>query len=293
MKLYIINEPFSLQYTIRNTFSLLIVLSITACNSQESETKKYAPPMKNNSKNATAAYVSNKVKSNKKKKIYLTFDDGPNKGTANVLNIISNEEVPVSFFLVGEHASGSKLQYLVLEELKNCEYAGLYNHGYTHAWHNQFEKFYNNPNSVVYDFEKAEDSLQLNSCIIRCPGRNAWRTDCISITDLKNSANSIDSLSNSGYTVIGWDIEWHYDAKTLKTIESPETMVNEIDSALTKNRTRSPQNIVILAHDQVFKKFEDSAALRQFIKILKTKEDYEFEIVAHYPFAKKDSAVLK
>ena len=35
----------------------------------------------------------------KKKKIYLTFDDGPNRGTRNVLNIVRQEQVPVSFFV--------------------------------------------------------------------------------------------------------------------------------------------------------------------------------------------------
>src|SRR5262245_3191301 len=39
----------------------------------------------------------------KKKKIYLTFDDGPNKGTRNVLDIVQQEDVPVTFFIVGQH----------------------------------------------------------------------------------------------------------------------------------------------------------------------------------------------
>ena len=34
----------------------------------------------------------------KKKKIYLTFDDGPNKGTQKVLHIMQEEAVPVTFF---------------------------------------------------------------------------------------------------------------------------------------------------------------------------------------------------
>jgi peptidoglycan/xylan/chitin deacetylase (PgdA/CDA1 family) len=52
-------------------------------------------------------------KKNKKKKLYLTFDDGPNKGTKNVIDIIKDEDVPVSFFIVGEHvfASHGKLMH--------------------------------------------------------------------------------------------------------------------------------------------------------------------------------------
>src|SRR5215470_13440826 len=44
----------------------------------------------------------------KKKKIYLTFDDGPNKGTRNVLDIVQQENIPVTFFIVGEHVFASR-----------------------------------------------------------------------------------------------------------------------------------------------------------------------------------------
>src|SRR6187549_2468685 len=46
----------------------------------------------------------------KRKTIYLTFDDGPNKGTQNVLNIINNEKIPATLFVIGEHVYGSRLQ---------------------------------------------------------------------------------------------------------------------------------------------------------------------------------------
>src|SRR5689334_11102870 len=46
----------------------------------------------------------------KKKKIYLTFDDGPNKGTRKVLHIAQEEQVPVTFFIVGEHVFASTTQ---------------------------------------------------------------------------------------------------------------------------------------------------------------------------------------
>src|SRR6476620_7367787 len=47
---------------------------------------------------------------NKKKKLYLTFDDGPNRGTKNVLHIMQDEKVPVTFFIVGEHVFASSSQ---------------------------------------------------------------------------------------------------------------------------------------------------------------------------------------
>ena len=59
----------------------------------------------------------------KKKKIYLTFDDGPNKGTRKVLQIAQQEQVPVTFFIIGEHVFASTSQHATWDSLKialNC-----------------------------------------------------------------------------------------------------------------------------------------------------------------------------
>src|SRR4249920_1921270 len=53
----------------------------------------------------------------KKKKIYLTFDDGPNKGTRNVLSIVKDEKVPVTFFIIGEHVYASISQNITWDSL--------------------------------------------------------------------------------------------------------------------------------------------------------------------------------
>ena len=57
----------------------------------------------------------------KKKKIYITFDDGPNKGTRQVLRVINEEQVPVSFFVIGEHVYGSKEQLATWDSLQQSE----------------------------------------------------------------------------------------------------------------------------------------------------------------------------
>ena len=38
------------------------------------------------------------------KTIYLTFDDGPQKGTAEVLDVLKEEGVTAAFFLTGSNA---------------------------------------------------------------------------------------------------------------------------------------------------------------------------------------------
>ena len=290
MNFYFINDIFSLQYTLRNTFGLLIVLSFAACHSREDEAKKISFPLKDNAatgraiRQATLKRQSKPPK--KKKKIYLTFDDGPNKGTPTVLNIIEQEQVPVTFFLVGSHVKGSHEQSTTFDLLKTSRVAELCNHSYSHAG-NRYDKFYSNADSVVADFEKAQAVMQLQNNIARCPGRNAWRIDSLQVTDIKKSKAAIDSLYRKGYTVMGWDIEWHFDSKTMKPVQSPEKMVSEIDSAFTKNKIRHLDNIILLAHDQAYRKPDDSAALHRFIKLLKTNDDYELDVVSNYPLLTK------
>lgn len=153
----------------------------------------------------------------KKKRVYLTFDDGPNKGTRNVLKIASQEQVPITLFIIGEHAFASKTQEITWDSLWAApdSLVELCNHSFTHAWHNRFNSFYQDPDSVVKDFERCRDSLQLENNIVRTPGRNTWRIDSIRFTDLKKSIAAVDSLQKAGFVVMGWDLEWHYDPKVL------------------------------------------------------------------------------
>src|SRR6186713_46594 len=94
-------------YIYKYRIPVLIIVYLVACTKpvQEGRVKmKHAP--KNNEAKKETVKVAAPVKK-KKKKIYLTFDDGPNKGTRNVLDIVKGENIPVTFFIVGEHVFAS------------------------------------------------------------------------------------------------------------------------------------------------------------------------------------------
>ena len=220
----------------------------------------------------------------KKKTIYLTFDDGPNKGTRNVMHIIKKEKVPVTLFVIGEHVYGSKYQSVIYDSVCNEELFEIANHSYTHAWGNKFEKFYDDPDSSVKDFKRCADSLNLATNIVRTPGRNIWRTDSIRCTDIKSAAAAADSLQNNGFTILGWDLEWHFNDQQ-RLVQTMEEMMNQVDSVFIKNKTKTNNHLVLLAHDQVFANSQDSATLQNFIMQLKNKEEYNFEQVSRYPGA--------
>jgi peptidoglycan-N-acetylglucosamine deacetylase len=221
-----------------------------------------------------------------KKKIYLTFDDGPNKGTATVMNILKDEQVPASLFVIGEQVYGSKAQALTWQQLQQCENIEVCNHSYTHA-HNQYVQFYSAPMDVVNDFNRCHDSLQLKNNIARTPGRNVWRTAGINVTDLDKTKPAADSVQQYGITLVGWDVEWHYTPPNLLLKESADVMLQQIDSLLANGKTKYKNHIVLLAHDQTFADGKDSASLRYFVQQLKLRGDYELEKISNYPGVEK------
>jgi peptidoglycan-N-acetylglucosamine deacetylase len=220
----------------------------------------------------------------KKKKIYLTFDDGPNKGTQNVLDIVQEEQVPATFFIVGEHVFASHEQAKTWDSLRHASNIEICNHSYTHA-HNRYEKFYERPDSVVRDIQMTRDQLLPENNIVRAPGRNSWRIDSLHFTDIKKSKAAIDSLQAAGFVVMGWDLEWHYDPKTMVVKNTADELLSQVDSLFVKGKTKTIDHLILLAHDQVYKKPADSLELRLFVQKLKLKDEYELSLVSSYPGA--------
>ncbi len=232
--------------------------------------------------------VKTSIVKKKKKTIYLTFDDGPDKGSKNVLAIMKKEKVLATMFIVGAHVYGSREQNDIYDSLVQCRELEICNHSYTHAFDNRYNKFYSDPDSAVSDFKRCADSLDFANNIIRTPGRNIWRTENISSTDLKGSATAADSIYNTGFTAVGWDIEWHYD-NAQKPVQTDIEMVNGIDIAFANNKMKTKDHLVLLAHDRTFKRPDDSACLHRFITLLKQKDEYNFEVISEYPGISKDS----
>jgi peptidoglycan/xylan/chitin deacetylase (PgdA/CDA1 family) len=265
--------------------SLWLTVSLVACNDIQKGKLLISHASTQVSSQQPAEPPKKKPVKKKKKKIYLTFDDGPNKGTPKVLHIIEEEKVPASFFLVGEHAEGSPTQRATFDSLE-AEDVDLCNHSYSHA-HNRYEAFYSDPEEVVNDFKRCRDSLKFNNDIARTPGRNCWRIDSLQYTDLKRSKAAVDSLQQAGFTLIGWDLEWHYDPKTFTVSNSADELITQIDSVFEHNKTRTISHLVLLAHDQVYTKPEDSAELHMLVKKLKDNLSYELAPISEYPGVKK------
>ena len=225
------------------------------------------------------------IKKKKKKTIYLTFDDGPNKGTRKVMHIAKEEQVPITMFIVGEHVYGSAFQRETWDSISSCNQIEIANHSFSHA-HNHYLRYYSNADSVVNDFERCDDSLHFSSHIGRTPGRNIWRTENVISTDLNSSIPAADSLAKE-FTLVGWDLEWHYD-KDLCLEKCANTLYKQIDSVFTRGKTKNSGHLILLAHDQVYADANDSTQLRILVDKLKKNEDYDLEFISKYPGIKKN-----
>lgn len=165
----------------------------------------------------------------------------------------------------------------------------LANHSYTHA-NGKYISFYHHPYIAEQDFFQAQDFLHVPYKIARLPGNRAWlREGDTKATPLVEPV--VRLLDSAGYNVIGWDVEWHFNHKNARPVQTPEKLAAEVDSAFARSETHVANHLVILSHDRMFQRPGDADSLAKFIHILKQNPQYVFETVDHYPGLKKSAMV--
>jgi peptidoglycan/xylan/chitin deacetylase (PgdA/CDA1 family) len=220
-----------------------------------------------------------KIDSNSKV-IYFTFDDGPLTPTPHVKQIIEEKGVKMSSFVVGHHAKASKSFQNYLEELRRSPYIELCNHSYSHAYH-KYLKFYSNPESSAKDIMDNEQLLGLTMKIVRLPGRCIWKTKTFEYGMKQSGGKTAQILAENGYRMFGWDYEWNHYNNTLP-VQSPERFVAEIDALFAQKAMRTPNHLVVLAHDEMLAKEKGREDLRKILDMLKDR-NYVFEFISNYP----------
>ena len=182
----------------------------------------------------------------KNKKVYLTFDDGIQEGTINVLRTLAKNKIRATFFLTGintyyAYKRDSVHAYSIIKDILNNHL--LCNHSFSHCYdfyHTYYSKGLlvseTKRISALQDFYDNEDFLRnilvnhkfVNvmldnsmSKIARLPGRNSW---CLGKAQENESSGALVStfyrevdhdsgqvaknLFSVGYQVFGWDEEW-------------------------------------------------------------------------------------
>jgi peptidoglycan-N-acetylglucosamine deacetylase len=265
-------------------FFLTIVFSIVAFSCKPKQNNSDTPT-KTEKEEVVNPY---KVIDTNKQQVYLTFDDGPTTGSKRLYDLLLAKKVPSTLYLVGKHYESMPGMHKMIDSLRNQPYIVLANHTYSHAYGDQYLKFYTDVNGAINDFTKAQKILNITSNITRCAGRNVWRTPLVNITDDKGPGTAMDSLYKTGnYNFTGWDRTWPYDYKTFKNTKNTAEMLVITKKFFDSSYTKQPNSLVLLGHDQQYADDEDFKQLSDFIDSIQASKKYQFATMDMYPGLRK------
>lgn len=270
-----------------NTLKISLIDSITLeFNDTLHSNKKYCIVRKKNHIN----HIIDLQDDSNKRYIYLTFDDGPDAGTPIIANILRQENVAGTFFIIGWHVitKGKKMRNYFKDSLLSNPFFLCSNHSFTHAYFNHYPKFYKDVEGGVEDFVRNQDTCKFTNKIVRGPGSNVWWASNFKKKERKyhNREIMMDSLIKLGYVVVGWDLEWDFTKKqTLR--QSAQEMVHYVNKFFKDSTLATPNHLVLLMHDRTVANQRDADSLQTFIKALKKHKNYEFRYLSEYPMVRK------
>ena len=204
-----------------------------------------------------------------KKIVYLTFDDGPSKNTELILDILKENNVHATFFIISPYIEPH------IEFIKRAYEEGnaIGNHTADH----EFKYVYTCEESFFKSFNKQQDFIKEvtgNECtIFRFPGGSHN-------TIVKNSRgkdftkNITSKLNEKGVNVYDWNVD-SGDAKGNNIPAS--TLIQNVSREIKDKDGNYKNPAIILMHDCMTKN-TTVEALPGIIKLLKD-AGYEFGIL--------------
>lgn len=166
-----------------------------------------------------------------KKRVYLTFDDGPSNNTEEILDILNKYDVKATFFVVGNTSEhGQELLKRIVSEGHSV---GL--HSYSH----KYASIYDSEDAFFDDFNKISDYVYettgVRSNICRLPGGSSNNVSKIDMADL------VRELNDKGIECYDWNIAGgDASGQKLTADEIASNVLNGIERF---------QTAVVLLHD--------------------------------------------
>ena len=223
---------------------------------------------KNSFFNIDVTVSLNDIEKSDEKRAYLTFDDGPTtKATGKILDVLKEENVKATFFVVGKHVK--EHPELVKREYDEGHY--IANHGYNHnnkILYKDMNSFKNEILATDIEISKALGIDNYCSHIFRFP--NGYMSHIY--TNQKKEALKV--LSNMNYVYVDWNCLNRDSEKKYSNYQ----LLNNL-----KKTSKNKGTLIILMHDtaDVNKTYN---ILKDSISYLKS-QGYEFR--NFYDFANK------
>lgn len=213
----------------------------------------------------------------KTKEVFLTFDDGPSENTSKILQILKENNVHATFFLIGNQvANNPQMQQEVKDEIYQGNAIG--NHSYTHNYKILFPNNVLSVSNTMNEINETNKVLQgvlgsnFDARILRLPGGYMSR----SYYKDPNLAAFNKALDEEHITSLDWDAETG-DATTSGQMSIQALVNNVMDHIKNFNQP------VILMHDSSTKK-DTVEALPYLIKSLKD-AGYKFMVIENAPIS--------
>jgi Predicted xylanase/chitin deacetylase len=195
-----------------------------------------------------------------KKVAYLTFDDGPSDVTEKVLDILEQNHIKATFFLVGSEISDDKKDILI-KMVKEGHAIGI--HTYSH----KKNEIYGSADAYVKDLEKTYDKIYEITGVKPSIYRFPWGSNNCYLNGIGDTI--IEQMKAKGFTYYDWNVSGE------DSVGNPSALriIRNIKRSLKYNEP------VILLHDSKINE-NTAKALPEIIQIIKD-DGYEFDTVNH------------
>ena len=192
-----------------------------------------------------------------RKKIYLTFDDGPSSNTDEILDILKAYDVKATFFVVGKTDEASRKAYRRIVE----EGHTLGMHSYSHS----YAEIYESEKAFQSDMKKLQEYLYDMTGVwpryYRFPGGSSNTVSGVDMWELA------DWLTEQGITYYDWNVA---SGDAVSRELPADTLVANCLAGI-----RNQQNCVVLMHDAA-NKHTTVEALPEIISEIRLQEDAVF-----------------
>lgn len=210
------------------------------------------------------------VRTDGKKVVYLTFDDGPSTtNTPRILDVLDRYNVKATFFIVGSILDKSEeAKNLLKEEVKRGH--AIANHTYNHNYSYLYPNRVMNVENILEELEKNENAMKevlgkdFSTRVIRLPG-GYWSWE--------GHVPMKEAMERDGYFNVDWNaLNKDAEGKT-KNADELVQCAKETVEALGPNA----DSVVLLMHD-TYGKEETVKALPRIIEYFQNK-GFEFRSI--------------
>ena len=166
-----------------------------------------------------------------RRKVYLTFDDGPSSNTEAILEVLDKYNVKATFFVVG--TTDEDLVPLYKKIVDSGNSIGL--HSYSH----QYSKIYKDLDSFKEDFHKIQDYVKeltgVKTVLYRFPGGSSNQVSNVDMAEF------VEFLNSEGVVYFDWN------AATGDATSKKYTVKELVNNAI--NGLNQKGNTILLMHD--------------------------------------------